>query len=59
MESDMLDFIDDNRDELVEAISGASNVSSWVLYNDNEEIEMWINNDEGLYLWAKSEGVDI
>ena len=26
---------------------------------DHEEIESWILNDEGLYNWAISEGVDI
>lgn len=26
---------------------------------NDEERRMWILNDEGLYLWAKHEGVDI
>lgn len=26
---------------------------------DDEEIRLWILNDEGLYLWARSEGVRI
>jgi len=26
---------------------------------DDEERELWIANDEGLYNWARSEGVDV
>ena len=26
-------------------------------YKNNRERELWIRNDEALYLWAKSEGV--
>lgn len=26
---------------------------------DDDDLEDWINNDEGLYSWAISEGVDI
>lgn len=26
---------------------------------DSDEIENWIANDEGLYLWAKSERVNV
>jgi len=26
---------------------------------DDDALEQWIANDEGLYLWAKSEGADV
>jgi hypothetical protein len=26
---------------------------------DDDDLEDWINNDEGLYNWARSEGVEI
>lgn len=50
---DMQEFIDTNRTELSNAIWKV--VPNYKL--DDEEIEMWINNDEGLYNWAMSEGV--
>ncbi len=28
-------------------------------YLDDDALEQWIANDEGLYLWAKGEGVDV
>jgi len=55
-ERDMQDFIDNNRGELVAAIQRAAGPNSRV---DDDEIELWINNDEGLYMWAQSEGVDL
>lgn len=55
-ERDMQDFIDQNRGELVKAIQRAAGPNARV---DDDEIEMWINNDEGLYQWAQSEGVNI
>lgn len=42
-------FIKDHRQEIDQATKST-------IKND-EEREMWILNDEGLYLWAKSEGV--
>jgi len=62
-------FIENNRTEL----NGSINWSTYrydgnggvgtiptpaPTYND-EEIENWISNDESLYNWARSEGVDI
>lgn len=50
---DMQEFIDNNRTELSNLIwKDQPNIPL-----DDDELEMWINNDEGLYLWAKSEGV--
>ena len=57
MEEDMQRFIADNRGELDACIRRAtSNPNADI---DDDERELWINNDEGLYLWAKAEGVDI
>lgn len=50
------DFILKNREELDVAIEGACpNVGKIT----NEERRLWILNDEGLYQWARSEGVKI
>jgi hypothetical protein len=49
-------FIEDNHSELVACIKRACpNCDT----PDYDEIENWILNDEGLYTWARSEGVDI
>lgn len=48
-------FIRDNRPELVSAIRNV--VPNGKI--DNAEIRLWILNDEGLYNWAKSEGVRV
>lgn len=50
---DMQEFIDANRTELSIAIW--KTVPNAPL--DDDELEMWINNDEGLYNRAASEGV--
>ena len=47
------EFIRDNRAEIDTAIRRVVNMPR---INDGER-ELWILNDEGLYLWAKSEGV--
>lgn len=48
-------FIKENKEELDECIKR--------VYPDcklnNEERRLWILNDEGLYRWAKSEGVRV
>ena len=49
------EFIKDNREELHKAID---NVVPEHPRND-EEIRLWILNDEGLYNWARSEGVRV
>ena len=49
-------FIRKNREAIDKAIrSACPNVGS---LNDRER-ELWILNDEGLYNWARSEGVKI
>lgn len=47
-------FIDENRAALEQAIRGAMGRPNHKL--DDDDIEEWINNDEGLYNWASSEG---
>jgi hypothetical protein len=50
------DFIKENRDELDDYIKRACpNIGR---LNDDER-RLWVLNDEGLYRWAKSEGVRI
>lgn len=51
----MRDFIRNNRAEIDSAILRV--VPNARL--DDDERRMWILNDEGLYLWAKREGVRI
>ena len=50
------EFIRANRAGIDEAIRRA--VGS-VPYKNDEERRLWVLNDEGLYLWARSEGVRI
>jgi len=47
----MQKFIDMNRRELLASMTGP--------HTDDDEIELWILNDEGLYEWARSSGVDV
>ena len=59
-------FIDENRAELNQAINGAlyrhdgrgvrGTIPDPAPVHSDDEIEEWINNDEGLYNWARSEG---
>jgi len=51
----MQQFIKENREELDNAIQRAAPGSP---RNDSER-RLWILNDEGLYRWARSEGVRI
>ena len=51
------DFIEENREELVESIHNYCGINRSRL--DDEELELWIANDEGLYNWARSEGVEV
>ena len=48
-------FIKENKDEIDAAIRRAC---SNCLLNDAER-RLWVLNDEGLYRWARSEGVNI
>jgi len=49
------EFIRKNQEELVENIRQSYPELD---YNETEEIELWVWNDEGLYNWAMSEGVE-
>jgi hypothetical protein len=52
----MREFIRDNRDALETAITQACpNIGKLTV----DEIEQWIANDEGLYNWARREGVKV
>ena len=51
------EFIDEHRGELDRIIRAAAGNEN--LDIDDDERENWIINDEGLYDWAKSEGVDL
>lgn len=69
------DFIEENRSELKECIGRAlghvpktascrCHLSGTDHYHeapdlDDDDLEQWINNDEGLYNWARRDGVDI
>ena len=51
-------FIREHREELDRCIARALKEDKNPRAND-EERRLWIFNDEGLYLWARSEGVRI
>ncbi len=51
----MREFIKENREEIDECIR---RVCDNCRLNDEERKE-WIANDEGLYMWAKGEGVKV
>lgn len=53
----MEDFINENWREIDECIESARGGTGWPL--DNDDREEWIMNDEGLYNWALSEGVEV
>lgn len=53
----MKEFINNNKDELDRVIIQA--VGNPYRRMNNEERRLWILNDEGLYNWAKSEGVRV
>lgn len=53
---DIQEFIDNNYDELLQHIKSVC--PNCQIFND-KDIEQWILNDEGLYLWAKGEGVKV
>ena len=52
------EFIKENRDELDACIARALGEETNPLANDHER-RLWVLNDEGLYNWARSEGVRI
>ena len=49
------EFIDNNRDALDECINRVFQQDD----RDDDERELWIINDEGLYNWALDEGADL
>jgi hypothetical protein len=51
-------FIKEHKTELCEAINNKMGMDIYTNVS-NAEIEMWLLNDEGLYNWARSEGVRI
>ena len=54
------EFIRQNRRELDECIAHALRLPVDELpYRNDEERRLWVLNDEGLYNWARSEGVRI
>ncbi len=50
-------WIRDNREEIDRAILSTPGMEGYRL--NNRERELWLANDESLYLWARSEGVDV
>jgi hypothetical protein len=51
------EFIRENRDTIDLSIRCVVTNSNFDI--DDDEREMWIINDESLYNWARSEGVDV
>ena len=57
-------FIDENRAELIDCITKAQTKHDKPAFNrhirtDDHELRLWILNDEGLYNWARQDGVEI
>ena len=52
-------FIKDNRAELDKCIAYALGGDEHYTHQNDEERRLWVLNDEGLYNWARSEGVRI
>lgn len=51
------DWIRAHREEIDAAIRSTPGMEGYRL--NDEERAQWIANEEGLYLWARSEGVDV
>jgi len=51
-------FVRENREELDKCIARALGREKNPRANDDER-RLWVLNDEGLYNWARSEGVNI
>jgi hypothetical protein len=51
------DFIKENKQQIDEYIRHQLNDPGYIL--NNHEREMWILNDEHLYLWARRSGVKV
>ncbi len=54
----LAEFIKENREQLDSHIAASIGQDTNPLANDNER-RLWVLNDEGLYNWARSEGVKI
>ena len=52
-------FIREHRQELDECIARAMSRDVDEIIRNDEERRLWVLNDEGLYHWARSEGVRI
>ncbi len=51
------DWIRENREEIDRAIQRALKNPEFRI--NDEERRLWVLNDEGLYRWARSEGVNV
>ena len=53
-------FIKENREEIDKVIAKVLGCEvNKIPYKNDEERRIWLDNDEGLYNWARSEGVNI
>ena len=55
----LITFVQKNRKELDRCIVCILGSKKAHRYRNDQERKNWILNDEGLYNWAKSEGVNI
>ena len=53
----MRDFIRENREEIDRCVHSVPGMEDYRM-NDNDRRD-WVANDEGLYHWARSEGVNV
>lgn len=53
------DFIRFNRPEIDQVICEAVGTNRQAIPIDDDERESWVLNDENLYRWAQSEGVEV
>jgi len=53
----MREFIRENKNEIDSAINKALGKEGYFPKRNDAEREIWILNDEGLYRWAQSAGV--
>lgn len=57
MAKELKQFIEENRKELQQAILRACPNNQYI--ESYSELRLWVLNNEGLYNWARSEGVRI
>lgn len=55
MKKSLRQWIRENRQQLDEAIQRACPGAA----RNDDERRLWVLNDEGFYLWARGEGVDV